>query len=246
MTVPLAVFGFVYGDMIHLVWAKHFSDQLWAGNLYPRWLLDMNSGLGSPTFYFYGPVSYYITSLFFLVLPYHGYGWLQVGLSAALASVGSGLAAYVWLRQHCSGRAACIAAMLYTWLPYHLRIDHVERFAFAEYWGFVWMPLSLYFVTRLLAGHRRSIAGLAVTYGLLLMTHPPTALLFGCVPFLYACALTFEAKNYKATSPGCGRHGAGRVAGGDLPASGACGRSRARPYQRWLWEMCFTRTISCS
>ena len=102
VTVPMAVFGFVYGDTIHLVWAKHFSDQLWAGNLYPRWLLDMNSGLGSPTFYFYGPVSYYITSLFFLVLPFHGYGWLQVGLSAALASVGSGLAAYVWLRQHSS------------------------------------------------------------------------------------------------------------------------------------------------
>ena len=183
--------------MMHLVWAKHFSDQLWAGNLYPQWLLDMNSGLGSPTFYFYGPVSYYITSLFFLVLPYHGYGWLQVGLSAALASVGSGLAVYLWLRQHSSRRAACIAAMLYTWLPYHLRIDHVERFAFAEYWGFVWMPLSLYFVTRLVAGHRRSIAGLAVTYALLLMTHPPTALLFGGVPFLYACALTFDARKYK-------------------------------------------------
>ena len=197
VTVPLALFGFVFGDIIHLVWAKHFSDQLWAGNLYPRWLLDMNSGLGSPTFYFYGPVSYYITSLFFLVLPYHGYGWLQVGLSAALASVGSGLAAYLWLRQGSSRRAASIAAALYTWLPYHLRIDHVERFAFAEYWGFVWMPLSLYYVTRLLAGHRRSIAGLAITYALLLMTHPPTALLFGCIPFLYACSLAVEVRSYK-------------------------------------------------
>ena len=62
------------------------------------------------------------------------------GLSAALASVGSGLAAYVWLRQHCSRRAACIAAMLYTWLPYHLRIDHVERFAFADTWGLSGCP----------------------------------------------------------------------------------------------------------
>ena len=24
VTVPLALFGFVYGDMIHLVWAEHF------------------------------------------------------------------------------------------------------------------------------------------------------------------------------------------------------------------------------
>ena len=144
-TLPLALFGFDHGDLIHLFWAKHFSDQLWEGNLLPQWLLDMNSGLGSPTFYFYGPVSYYITSIFFLILPYHRYGWLQVGLSAAVASVGSGLAAYLWLRQRSSRQAACIAAILYTWLPYHLRIDHLERFAFAEYWGFVWMPLSLYY-----------------------------------------------------------------------------------------------------
>ena len=59
------------------------------------------------------------------------------------------------------------------------------------------MPLSLYYVTRLLAGHRRSIAGLAITYALLLMTHPPTALLFGCIPFLYACSLAVEVKSYR-------------------------------------------------
>lgn len=199
-TLPLALFGFDHGDLIHLFWAKHFSDQLWEGNLLPQWLLDMNSGLGSPTFYFYGPVSYYITSIFFLILPYHRYGWLQVGLSAAVASVGSGLAAYLWLRQRSSRQAACIAAILYTWLPYHLRIDHLERFAFAEYWGFVWMPLSLYYVSRLVRGYRRSIAGLAITYALLLMTHPPTALLFGCVPFLYALVLVNDANYYRPSS----------------------------------------------
>src|ERR1700719_3063107 len=70
-TLPLALFGFDHGDLIHLFWAKHFSDQLREGNLFPQWLLHMNSGLGSPTFYFYGPVSYYLTSIFFLVLPDH-------------------------------------------------------------------------------------------------------------------------------------------------------------------------------
>ena len=94
------------------------------------------------------------------------------------------------------------------------------------------MPLSLYFVARLLAGHRRSIAGLAVTYALLLMTHPPTALLFGCVPFLYACALTFEAKNYKALV----QVAAAMVLGASLAAIylfRRLGRSRTRPYPKW-------------
>jgi hypothetical protein len=199
-TVPLALFGFVRGDQMHLFWAKHFSDQLWAGNLFPQWLQDMNSGLGSPTFYFYGPISYYITSFFFLVLPYHRYGWTQVGLSAALASVGSGLAGYLWLRERCSRRAACVSAILYMWLPYHFRIDHLKRFAFAEYWGFVWMPLVLYYVSRLFRGCRRDIAGLAIIYALLLMTHPPTALLFGSLPLFYALVLAIEEKNYRPLS----------------------------------------------
>jgi hypothetical protein len=196
-TVPLALFGFLRGDKMHLFWAKHFSDQLWAGNLYPQWLLDMNSGLGSPTFYFYGPISYYITSFFFFALPYDRYGWLQVGLSAALAAVGSGLTAYLWLREGCSRQAACMAGILYMWLPYHWRIDQLERFAFAECWGFVWMPLSLYYVSRLFRGYRRSICGLAVTYACLVMTHPPTALLFGGLPLLYALVLVAETKNHR-------------------------------------------------
>ena len=114
--------------------------------------------------------------------------------------MGSGLTAYLWLRQRSSRKAACIAAILYTWLPYHLRIDHLERFAFAEYWGFVWMPLCLYFVSRLVSGNRRSIVGLAISYALLLMTHPPTALLFGCVPFLYALVLVTDANYYRPLS----------------------------------------------
>jgi hypothetical protein len=83
------------------------------------------------------------------------------------------------------------------WLPYHLRIDHLQRFAFAEYWGFVWMPLGLYYVSRVVRGYRRSTVGLAFTYALLLMTHPPTALLFGGLPLLYALVLVAEAKKYR-------------------------------------------------
>src|SRR5438045_8308759 len=49
-TLPAALFGFLHGDSMHLVWASHFSDQLLAGDLFPQWLMDMNSGLVSPTF----------------------------------------------------------------------------------------------------------------------------------------------------------------------------------------------------
>ncbi len=32
----------------------HFSEQFWNGELYPRWLVGMNNGLGSPVLFFVG------------------------------------------------------------------------------------------------------------------------------------------------------------------------------------------------
>src|SRR5437879_919240 len=97
LTMPTALCGYHKGDTIHLVWAKHFSEQFWAGELYPRWLFRMNSGLGSPTFYFYGPIPYYFTAVIYAFIPDNPYGWLQTGLSAALALGASGVTAYIWL-----------------------------------------------------------------------------------------------------------------------------------------------------
>lgn len=42
--------------LFHFNWSKYFSQQFWSGELYPRWLLGMNSGLGSPSFFFYPPI----------------------------------------------------------------------------------------------------------------------------------------------------------------------------------------------
>ena len=64
LTIP-AIFNGVFEahDLVpfHLKWSKHFSEQFWTGDLYPRWLLKMNAGLASPTFFFYSPIPYYFT-----------------------------------------------------------------------------------------------------------------------------------------------------------------------------------------
>ena len=67
LTLPALFYGiFDAPDLIpyHLKWSKHFAEQFWQGDLYPRWLMDMNAGLGSPTFFFYPPIPYYFNSLF--------------------------------------------------------------------------------------------------------------------------------------------------------------------------------------
>lgn len=176
----------------HSVWYTHFADQLWAGDLYPRWLSGLNGGLGSPVFFFYPPAAYYLTSVCHILVPDDPNGWYQLGISSAVALIASGLTAYLWLGGIVSRKSAAVAAVLYMAAPYHLAVDLYTRGAFAEFWAFVWMPLMLYFAGRLVVGARFAVVGLAVSYALLLMTHLPTAVIFFLVPPAYV-ALTAEA-----------------------------------------------------
>lgn len=175
------------GDSVfHSMWYTNFARQFFAGDLYPRWLMDMNGGLGSPVFFFYAPLPYYATLLFSPLLPGDPYGLSQLGASTALALTASGLAAYLWLRSLAGARAAALGAIFYMLAPYHLRIDLYTRAAFAESWAFVWMPLTLYFVTRARDNRRAALGGIAVSYGALVMTHLPSVLIFSAVPPAYA------------------------------------------------------------
>jgi hypothetical protein len=170
----------------HLRWAKQFSDQFWSGELYPRWLMNLNGGLGSPTFFFYSPVPYYFTSLLRpLVWVADPLGWYQLSLGALLGLAASGITAYLWLQCLVPARAAFIAALFYVIAPYHLAVDLYVRFAYAEFWSFVWLPLILYFTHKLAQGQKKAAIGFAIAQALLIMTHLPSFLIFSPVPFLY-------------------------------------------------------------
>ncbi len=126
LTIPAISYGIFDAQdlvMFHLKWSKHFSEQFWSGELYPRWLLEMNAGLGSPTFFFYTPIPYYFSSLFHPLFANDTQGWHQLSLSASLALVASGLTAYIWLKNITNQNSAVIASILYMALPYHLAVD---------------------------------------------------------------------------------------------------------------------------
>jgi hypothetical protein len=208
-TLPVSWSGNVIGhDLLsHLVMSRYFIDQLAAGEWYPRWLAGLNDGLGGPVMFFYGPVPYYITALFRPLVGSDPEGWRQLGLAAALAVMASGFTAYAWLRRLGGDSAALIGALLYMAAPYHLMVDLYQRVAFAELWGFVWMPLMLWQVHAVVEGRRRAVFGLAACYALLIMTHMPTTLLFSAVPPLYALWLSPK---------GSRQRGGAMVAGGML------------------------------
>ena len=209
LTLPAGWSGYVIGHdtLNHLVMSRHFVDQLWAGEWYPRWLPDMNAGLGSPVFQFYGPVPYYVTALFRPLLSQDPEGWHQLGLAASLAVIASGFTAYAWLKRLAGQRAALIGAVLYMSAPYHLAVDLYQRFAFAELWGFVWMPLVMLHARASLSGGKGAIVFLSLNYALLIMTHLPTTLLFSWMPLAYVLWMAEPGNRIKSFV---------RVAGGML------------------------------
>ena len=202
-TIPTVIYGIPSfsddGVTHHALWYIHFSTQLWAGDLYPRWLMGMNEGLGSPVFYYYPPVPFFLTSLLKPFFTGDPQGWHQLGLSASLALIASGLCAYLWLKDLTDRNSALLAAVLYMATPYHLAADLYIRGSLSEYWAFVWTPLILYFTHKIMNGNKLAVPGLAVSYALLLMTHLPTTLIFSPIPIGYAFYLSSKGQKLKVT-----------------------------------------------
>jgi hypothetical protein len=185
LTLPVIIYGFPYNShdgVGHAIWAKNFTAQVWSGDLYPRWLLGMDGGLGSPAFFYYQPVPFYFASIFkpFFVSSDPD-GWRLAGASASLGLIASGLCAYAWLQEITDRSSALYSAILYMAMPYHLAVDLYVRGAISEVWAFVWMPSILYFLHKIRNGSQLAFVGLAVSYALLIMSHLPTAFMFSIV-----------------------------------------------------------------
>jgi hypothetical protein len=180
LTIPLLISSTPSGHdfFFHVMFSHHFTEQLWQGELYPRWMQNMNAGFGSPMFFFYAPFPYYVTSL--ISLPFNIDNAIShaLAISASLALIASGIAAYFWLKEFTSAQFALIIALIYMVLPYHFVVEIYIRFAFAELWAFVWMPLILLFSLKIRDGKSSSILWLTMSLALLMLTHLPTLIIF--------------------------------------------------------------------
>ena len=185
--LPVILFGFLPGHdySVHNVWLTEFHKQLAAGEGYPRWLLDANDGLGTPAFFFHGPLSYVVSTL--LVFLTGGAVSIPhiLGFSCAIAGLLSFVFADLWLRGWVPRPAALAGATFYAVAPYHVTIDLYNRAAFPEYWAFVWLPLILWAADRVFKSLPAAVPVLAGAYSLLVFTHLPTTTLFSPLLFAY-------------------------------------------------------------
>ena len=165
-------------DLFHHLLSGHFfAVQLWQGELYPRWLMAMNGAFGSPAFFFYPPLPYYVSALFAGPTPLAHEAMPPLLWSSSVALWLSGLFTYLWLRPFASMLRALAASLLYMALPYHLAIDVYARFALAESWAFVWAPLALLAQDRLCRRAPFALPLLAFAVAMLTLSHLPSLLL---------------------------------------------------------------------
>lgn len=186
---PMLSFGASNGHSIiyNLVWLKSFAAQVGQGDWYPRWLMDVNHGAGSPVFYFYGPLPFYVAAL--PALLFEGSKLtIQLALGEWLLIALSGMAFYRYARGRFEAFPALFCAALYMVLPYHFEIDLWRRQDVGELANYIWMPLVLYYTDKTFEG-REAIVGLALSYCLLMVSHLPSAFLFSIAIGCYVAVM---------------------------------------------------------
>jgi hypothetical protein len=160
----------------NLSWAFQYQRQFFGGQFYPRWLEYSNFGYGNPTFAFYPPLCM-VAPLPFRLLGLDMPGSLVASMGLAMAVFGLGL--YVLLRQVLPWALALGLALLSMTGPYWL-VDIYQRGAIGEVWAIAILPWIFWASLQTICRPQSigPVAVLALSYGLLMLSHLPTLLVF--------------------------------------------------------------------
>ncbi|MGA9060138.1 MAG: 6-pyruvoyl-tetrahydropterin synthase-related protein [Terracidiphilus sp.] len=199
LALPLLLYGAypqAHDFQEHLNFSRHFSEQFWAGEWYPRWLIGINHGLGSPTFFVFPPLQAFVYAI---LEPLSNALHLDAFLSVeVLVLFASGVCAFLWLQTHTGRRIAIAGAVFYMLVPYHLMVDFYMRNALPECWALAWIPLLLYFTSKIMGGKRAAVVSFAVVYALFILSHLISVLIFSPIPLIIA--VTLPAKGQRLRS----------------------------------------------
>jgi len=159
-----------------------------------RWVADMGYGYGYPQFNYYGPLPYYLMSLFNLF----GVGIFDsVKVGFALSLILGNLTMFA-LAKAVFGNAtsALLSALVYAYIPYRAS-DLYSRGAMGESWAFVFIPLILLKIKNL--ADNQNLKNLCLTgfsFALLIATHNVTTLIFTPFALLWGGLLFMQKRGF--------------------------------------------------
>ncbi len=202
ITLPFAG----YDSYCQIFWIGQWHSMWNARILYPRWMPGSFAGFGAPSFYFYPPLSFFLSSGIYAILP--NLSAAAVGKALGLlAFAGSGFASWGYLRWrrslltvaspgtselHPARNPEIWAALLYMFAPYHF-FDYAVRGALSEHLALVFVPfvfwgLDLAMERRHARDVRRGGALLTLALALLVLSNLPAAAVTGLGAGAYVLA----------------------------------------------------------
>ena len=155
-----------------------------------RWMAHAAYDLGYPFFNHYAALPYYISG----TLVSLGVNPLSaVQITQTLGFLAAALTMLWWARTVFHSRtAAAIASLAYTFAPFHMVNVYVRGDSLSEFYAFIWYPLILWTLKRLVLHPSRSrLMNAALAYGALILTHNVSALIFSPFALLYGVVVTF-------------------------------------------------------
>jgi hypothetical protein len=177
-------------QLTHLEYLRSFDTQFRAGEFYPRWMSALNYGAGSPIFFVQYPFPFFASEgllrVFHLGQGPEGYS-RALGLFMFGSALLSGIFTWLWCRTFVDEVPAMLASFAALTIPYLYSFDLYWRADVGEFSAYAWTPLALYWIHRLDSRRWRAVAGLAVTFAVIVMSHLFTAVFLS--PFLFAYAM---------------------------------------------------------
>ena len=194
--LPLAAPGYFIKahDARHSVFfLVEFDQAIRDGAIWPVWGPDHAIGFGYPLWLLYAPLIYYVAEAFHLL----GLGYVAaVKATWLLCFLLGALGMYRLARRWWGPAAGVVAALAYTYAPYHLAQIYV-RAALAEFAALAWFPWVLLAFADLWARPSPRRAALAAAaFGILLLTHTVSTVIF--VPLLAGFLLLELAQDWRA------------------------------------------------
>ncbi|HMG74146.1 MAG TPA: 6-pyruvoyl-tetrahydropterin synthase-related protein [Pyrinomonadaceae bacterium] len=185
-SLALYLYGVPYGVDLphHFRLAQGFFESIKGGDFYPSWLASTNGGYGDPSVRFYPPALYSILAFFRLLT---GDWYVATLATLSLLTVSGCAGMYLWASALTRRSYAVLAALVYMLSPFHAN-EMYEAGMYAQYAAASVLPFAFAFTERIIANGRwRDAGGLGISWGMLILFHPPLALLGSVALGIYAC-----------------------------------------------------------
>ncbi len=197
VVLPIVFFGMPNGADLpnHLRFVQPFYDSIRGGNWHPGWLAESNDGFGDPRFHFYPPGLYY---LWIAARVLTGNWYAGSVVTVVFLSLAGAVGTYFWARAFCTGRIAMWAGILYAIAPFHLN-ELYQASLLSEYAACAVLPFAFAFTERVCRDRKLiDVAGLAVSFALLVLMHLPLTVL-GSISLAIYALLRIERKVFLPT-----------------------------------------------